>query len=333
MAHQSSAPTKPDATPTIEIYSALQRAYDHFNTTLFGGKLPSVLIVLQRKTKTMGYVSYQRWESGDGRTVDELAVNPEFFLGFSNLETLQTMVHEMVHIWQQHFGNPSRRCYHNHEWANKMISLGLMPSHTGRPGGRRVGQKIAEYAYSDGSFFISALRLFFSGFGLPWVDRFPQPGTGTTHLVYNRKGEVVDFTRRPDLPLVTPIGQRLSDEHLLPVKEALVYAAELSTGALRASMTAAAHPETDPLAIAVKADQEVALEQSEALQDSMGANIPIGWYQQFTSEISPAVRESPKPTRVKYSCICVNNIWGRPGLEITCNSCHTVFQAKECGSA
>lgn len=67
-------------TPTDQIYKALLCAYSHFNRELFSGSLPSVLIVLQRQAKTMGYVSPKRWQSTSGKFTDELAVNPEYFL-------------------------------------------------------------------------------------------------------------------------------------------------------------------------------------------------------------------------------------------------------------
>jgi len=37
----------------------------------------------------------------------------------------------MVHQWQQHHGKPGRRGYHNKQWAAKMNSVGLVPTHTG----------------------------------------------------------------------------------------------------------------------------------------------------------------------------------------------------------
>jgi hypothetical protein len=44
---------------------------------------------------------------------------------------LSTLVHEMVHVWQETYGNPSRRGYHNRQWAEKMREVGLQPSSTG----------------------------------------------------------------------------------------------------------------------------------------------------------------------------------------------------------
>ncbi len=63
-----------------------------------------------------------------------------------------TLVHEMVHLWQQDFGKPSRSCYHNKQWASKMESLGLMPSDTGLPEGRKTGQHMTHYIMAGGLF-------------------------------------------------------------------------------------------------------------------------------------------------------------------------------------
>jgi hypothetical protein len=58
----------------------------------------------------------------------------------------------MVHLWQQEFGTPSRRAYHNKEWAHKMEIVGLIPSHTGEPGGNRTGQNMTHYIEDGGGF-------------------------------------------------------------------------------------------------------------------------------------------------------------------------------------
>jgi hypothetical protein len=58
---------------------------------------------------------------------------------------LSTLVHEMVHVWQQHCGTPSKRGYHNKEWATKMKSVGPQPSSTGMVGGKETGQRMSHY--------------------------------------------------------------------------------------------------------------------------------------------------------------------------------------------
>ena len=117
--------------PTPATYHQLQTAYDWFNENLFEQALPDCLITLQRKSRAMGYYSPQRWTNAHGEKTDEIALNPAYFANHSLKELLQTLVHEMCHQWQQHFGKPSRNGYHNRQWADKMESVGLMPSSTG----------------------------------------------------------------------------------------------------------------------------------------------------------------------------------------------------------
>ena len=163
----------PPAAPTHQTYSELQQAYDHFNEALFDGKLPHCLITLQREKRTVGYFSAARFASLAGATTDEIAINPSYFAVVPLVETMQTLVHEMAHLWQQHFGQPGRGRYHNEEWAQKMESVGLMPSSTGQPGGKRTGDMMADYPIAGGRFLTACETLLTSDFSLSWYDRFP----------------------------------------------------------------------------------------------------------------------------------------------------------------
>lgn len=179
--------------PTIQLYSSLHRAYEHFNKHLFGDSLPHCLLTVQRQPKMMGYASHARWVNQAEQFTDELAINPEYFLGGTILSICQTLVHEQCHIWQYHHGKPSRRKYHNTEWAEKMESLGLMPSHTGLPGGKRTGERMADYALESGRFLTAARELLENGFHLPWIDR-----RGVNHessqAIFSLSGKTVALT-------------------------------------------------------------------------------------------------------------------------------------------
>ena len=120
---------------------------------------------------TYGYFSGDRWGNSDGETRDEIALNPEHFSTRSIEEVLSTLVREMVHLWQHHFGKPGRRRYHNKQWALKMDSVGLGPSDTGRPGGNRTGESMSHYIIKHGPYAKSAAKLIKNGFELSWVDR------------------------------------------------------------------------------------------------------------------------------------------------------------------
>lgn len=132
-------------------YTNLDKAYQYYNKRLFGAQLPGCIITLQRKN-SLGYFcakNFQGKYSND--TTDEIALNPDYFDADENI-IMSTLVHEMVHLWQHHFGNPSASGYHNWEWANKMESVGLMPSSTGQPGGEKTGFKMDDYIIEDDKF-------------------------------------------------------------------------------------------------------------------------------------------------------------------------------------
>jgi len=139
--------------PTDESYAPLKRAFHFFNDKLFASSLPDCLITLQRGKSYRGYFSPDRFRHRESkRATDEIAMNPDCFVGRSEKDILSTLVHEMAHLWQQHFGKPSRTSYHNKEWAAKMDTLGLTPSSTAAPGGKRTGQRVSHFIVDGGPF-------------------------------------------------------------------------------------------------------------------------------------------------------------------------------------
>jgi hypothetical protein len=157
--------------PTIRTYKTLDDAYRFFNERLFGGKLPGCLITMQRSAKAYGYFAGGRFGSVDGKEVtDEIALNPSHFRSRTTEESLSTLVHEMAHLQQHHFGKPGRTSYHNKEWARMMRTVGLIPSDTGAPGGREVGQRVSHYIEAGGVFSIACAELVSSGFDALYVE-------------------------------------------------------------------------------------------------------------------------------------------------------------------
>lgn len=157
--------------PTVRFYTALQSAFDHFNSELFDGKLQHCLITLRSASRVYGYHHAGRFISPKGEQIDELGLHPGFFTLRPIESVLSTLVHEMVHHWQQHFGVPSPSNAHNQEWSKKMEALGLMPSDTGLPGGKRTGRSMSHYIIPTGVFLPSCRRLVDGGFLIPWLDR------------------------------------------------------------------------------------------------------------------------------------------------------------------
>ena len=168
--------------PTRRTYTSLDAAYDHFNRELFGGQLPACLITMQRHKGAYGYFSGARFISIDDpeEVTDEIALNPAHFAGRPTSATLSTLAHEMAHLWQHHFGKPSRSRYHNKEWAAKMREIGLIPVSHDHPG-KETGQKVS-HTIEPGGRFERACTAYLA--------------TGAAFLYHDRAGEGEDATRK-----------------------------------------------------------------------------------------------------------------------------------------
>ena len=138
----------------VKDYITLSDCYDLLNEAFFSSTLRGCVLTFEDRGQHYGYYRPNGFigrDGGDRR--DEICLNPRHFLSNTgDLELLQTLLHEQVHQWQFQFGKPSLRTYHNREWANKMLSVGLTPSSSGRPGGKMTGQHMADYPTEGGKF-------------------------------------------------------------------------------------------------------------------------------------------------------------------------------------
>lgn len=155
---------KPAAAPvgnhTKAAYDAMYAAFDHFNAELFDARLPAAMLVLHRKRNAHGYFWPNRWfEKVEGKQegMHEIALNPAS-MGRDLRQVLSTLVHEMVHHEQQVFGKPSAGG-HNKEWAEWMDRIGLTPTSTGLPGGKRTGRRVTHMIVDGGAYDVSFRRL------------------------------------------------------------------------------------------------------------------------------------------------------------------------------
>jgi hypothetical protein len=190
--------------PTRDQFAAYALAFDYFNTVLFGDDLPRCMLNFSRHARSLGFFAPERWERPDGRT-HEISLNPDV-LKRPVKDTMGTLVHEMVHLWQQEFGKPSRNGYHNREWADRMESVGLMPSTTGAPGGKRTGQSMTHYIIAGGPFDVA--------FGamprdclLPWLSGAPVKASGPdpkdkNKVKYTCPGCAANVWGKPDLSII-----------------------------------------------------------------------------------------------------------------------------------
>jgi len=137
----------------------------YYNIKIFGKTLPECIVNLSRRPNSYGFFVPNLWglteeeESSDiKKMVHEISLNPDYLMRPS-IEWHTTLVHEMVHLWLQEKGKPTRPAYHNREWADKMEHIGLMPTDTGEPGGKRTGQKVGHYIIPGGLFELAFIRL------------------------------------------------------------------------------------------------------------------------------------------------------------------------------
>lgn len=193
--------------PTLTTYNNLLLAYRFMNDKLFDGILPPCLITLQREKKTFGYFCRNRFvhSKDDNHNTDEIALNPQYFRspGRDDRTVVSTLVHEMCHLWQHHYGKPGRTRYHNREWAEQMKTIGLQPSDTGEEGGKETGDCMTHLIIEGGMFSVAFNELRGKGFVLEWIefprnpDPFEVPVTGGGMEDISGPTTLSD----PDLPL------------------------------------------------------------------------------------------------------------------------------------
>lgn len=225
-------------------FKTLDDLYKFYNDAIFNGELAECIVNMSRHGGAYGFFAANRWRSGqeDKRIVHEISINPDY-MNRTDKEWHSTLVHEMCHLWQEDNGNPSRRGYHNKEWAKKMIEVGLMPTDTGEEGGKMTGQSVTHYVIEGGIF-----------------DR-----------VFNTlKSEDLDALRLKYLPTLAALsfkpGKRSEDER----------------------------------------EGEGEDEGGEEPGNKKGGR-----------------------SKIKYTCPCGMNVWGKPNLRLRCNECEGDFEPQE----
>lgn len=156
--------------PTEENYGDFQAAYDFFNHELFEGRLPNAMITIVRSRRFRGYFLTEGFQAGLAKA-DEIAMNPEAFKGRTDKAILSTLVHEMCHLEQFHFGQPSPGGYHNKGWGELMKRVGLHPSNTGAEDGEETGVAMTHYIVPEGRFDVVCDVLTATG----WIVRWRTP--------------------------------------------------------------------------------------------------------------------------------------------------------------
>lgn len=133
--------------------SQLEHIYNSLNTDFFDGTLPVPIITVQSKPGTYGHCSVARvWQRPDGNTY-ELNIAAEV-LNYPIEETLDTMLHEMVHLYCRENGikEVSRGGkYHNGKFKAEAERRGLTCVPRGQYGWNTTpGDNLIEYAMEKG---------------------------------------------------------------------------------------------------------------------------------------------------------------------------------------
>ena len=103
-------------------------------------------------------------------------MNPTYFASRTVAETLSTLVHEMVHLWQAYNGKPGRGRYHNKQWATKMKTIGLQPYNIDEPA-KETGDRVTHHIIENGAFDVATKKLLGRGFTITWLDRSAEIAT------------------------------------------------------------------------------------------------------------------------------------------------------------
>lgn len=179
---QKPKPSKPspqprntsNITPTVEIASELQAAFDHFNGTLFAGMdLPQCVLSLVRLKKAAGHFWPKQWARDRSKTggFHEIGLDPIVLRDRTDKIGLSTLAHEMVHLLLEVRGEGPKRSYHCKKWATAMKAIGLQPIAVvkGSPvEGKETGANCTHEIVKGGEFEAAAYALLEKGFKFSW---------------------------------------------------------------------------------------------------------------------------------------------------------------------
>lgn len=154
----------------------LEKIYSHLNEDFFSEALPVPIITVQSKPGTYGHCSVSKiWQRKDGSTY-ELNIAAEV-LNYPIEDTLDTMIHEMVHLYCRENGikEVSRGGkYHNGRFKAEAEKRGLECFQGAYGWNTKAGDKLVEYALDKGWSEIQIGRN-----QLPPITRMG--GTGAAH--------------------------------------------------------------------------------------------------------------------------------------------------------
>jgi hypothetical protein len=186
-------------------YANVQVLFDWLNSRLFDGRLPQSLLLLYHHEHELGrfVVRRSRGKGGIPSERYEISLNVDLHKR-GERDLASTLLHEMVHLETHLAGKvESRRC-HSKGWAERMVRVGLCPTHTGRPGGRQTGQSMTHLIVEGGAFDKAWKALVATGWRLRG-----SPPAGARRFVCARCGQAATGEPRARLMCGACLAQAL----------------------------------------------------------------------------------------------------------------------------
>ena len=161
-------------TCSVEQNEVLSGIFCHINDHCFDNQLDPALLMLtfSRTSRVIGgHFSPNRWTANDDEEikVHEIALNANIMQSMSITEFLKILAHEMVHFWQWEHGSPGRKGYHNKEWGQKMLEIGLEPINPMTGKVETSGQSMTNGDFTENSKLERALRSLPEDLTLPFT--------------------------------------------------------------------------------------------------------------------------------------------------------------------
>lgn len=104
-----------------ETSRTLYRFFDLLNERFFDAKLATPLLSFKRQKRQCGHYVNGRNEIG---ALENINISADH-LADPLAEVLETLAHEMIHSYQQNYGKPGKRNYHNKQCQTKMDEIGI----------------------------------------------------------------------------------------------------------------------------------------------------------------------------------------------------------------
>lgn len=296
--------------PTEQAYGGLQDAFDYFNEHLFENTLPRPIFVLARKKRTFGYFNPDRFVSSTGTKTSEIGLNPMYFASRSVEDTLAVLVHQMVHLWQAHFGTPGRHSYHNAEWSAKIKSIGLQPT-DGE--GKEVGEQIGQFIIDGGEYQRVCGEFLTTRQGIVWFDvisETPCELWGVNFLVPEVDS---NETADPDQPPTDATNASY------PVSAPLLVQPQARS--LSQKTDSGIDPTPNDIQAEIKPATSVAVRPTlHKSEPPVLANEQIG---EIIKQAVTTHNQQKKPTRERYTCPkCGMKAWAKFSANLICGDCN-----------